>query len=155
MVGNGECDVDKNTVEDLLNTSNIASTFNIAIAPKQDQSLLQQQWARSHKMTPLQLIDTLRLALAAERHILRFDYVSLHLRCLTLLHRLLTVLPDKSSQCSCPRHNEQEVKFVVLDIFDLASRSETIALKQASEVVSEFIEREGSVERDRLEKMGV
>ena len=106
-------------------------------------------------MTPLQLVDTLHLALAAEGHILRFDYVSLHLRCLTLLRILRTVLPDKSRQCACHHHDEKEAKLVVLDVFDLASRSETSALKQASEVLNKFIEREGSVERDRLKKMGV
>jgi hypothetical protein len=144
-----------NTVEDLLNASNITSTFNIVAALDKDKSCLQRQWARSHKMTPLQLIDTLHHALAAERHILRFDYISLHLRCLTLLHALRTVLVDKSRQCSCHHHDEKEAKVVLLDIFNSACRSQTSGLKKASEVLNEFIEREGSVERDRLEKMGL
>ena len=142
-----------NTVEDLLNTSNIASTFNNATAPEEDQSLLQRQWTKSHKMTPLQLLDTLHLALSAERHILRFDYISLHLRCLRLLRTLRTILNYKSRQCSCHHHDQKEAKLAVLDIFEFASRSKTWALKQACEMVNEFIEREGSVERDRLEKM--
>ena len=144
-----------NTVEDLLNTSKIASTFNNASSPEEDQSRLQRQWARSHKMTPLQLADTLHLALAAEEHILRFDYVSFHLRCLTLLRTLRTILSDKSRQCSCHHHDDKEAKLAVLHIFELASRSQTSALKQASELINEFIEREGSVERDRLEKTAV
>ena len=144
-----------NTVEELLNISNVASALNITTAPEKNQSRLQRQWARDHKMTPLQLIDTLHLALAAERRILRFDYVSFHLRCLSLLGTLRTVLRNKSRQCSCHQHHDKEAKLAVLNIFDLASKSQTWALKQASELVKEFIEREGSVERDRLEKMGV
>ena len=104
-------------------------------------------------MTHLQLVDTLHLALAAERHILRFDYISLHLRCLRLLRTLRTIFNNKSRQCSCHHHDEKEAKLAVLDIFQLASKSKTRALKQASEMVNEFMEREGSVERDRLEKM--
>ena len=142
-----------NTVEGLLNTSNVTSTSKIPAAPEKDQSLLQRQWAKSHKMTPLQLLDTVHLALAAEGHILRFDYLSLHLRCLSLLRTLRTVFPDKSRQCDCHHHGEEEAKLLVVDIFGSASRSDTWALKRASEVINEFIQREGSVERDRLEKM--
>ena len=108
-----------NTVEDLLNTSNVTSTSKIAAAPEEDQSLLQRQWAKSHKMTPLQLLDTLHLALAAEEHILRFDYISLHLRCLSLLRTLRTVFPDKSRQCACHHHDEKEAKLAVVGYFSV------------------------------------
>ena len=144
-----------NTVEDLLNTSNVTSTSKTAAASKENQSLLQRQWAKNHKMTPPQLLDTLHLALAAEKHVLRFDYISLHLRCLSLLHTLRTAFPDKSRQCECHHHDQKEAKLVVLDVFQWAARSNTSALKRASEVLDKFIEREGSVERDRLENIGV
>lgn len=39
-----------------------------------EQGCLRQQWTTSHKLTVLQLLETMRDANAAEQHILRFDY---------------------------------------------------------------------------------
>lgn len=52
----------------------------LPVHPNKPQGLLQRQWTESHKMTLLQLLDTLRHAIAAEEHMLRFDYFSLPLR---------------------------------------------------------------------------
>ena len=66
-------------------------------------------------MTLLQLLDTLRHAIAAEEHMLRFDYFSLHLRCLCLLRTLRTSLDDKLRQYfgSAYIENETQLPFVV------------------------------------------
>ena len=76
------------TVEELLKGQNYGSTSMNASSQEKDASLLHRQWAKTHKLTPLQLLDTLHRAIAAEEHMLRFDYISLHFRCLRLLRTL-------------------------------------------------------------------
>ena len=124
---------------------------NITTTREKDQSLLQRQWAKSHKLTPLQLLDTLHHAIAAEERMLRFDYVSFHIRCLRLLRTLGTVLDNKWRQIFGCKYfeKETEVGLLVLHIF-IAAETDGSILKQASEIVHELIEREGSVECERL-----
>ena len=71
-----------------------ASTSNGSASREKGQTLLQRQWAKTHKLTTLQLLDALHHALVAEKYMLRFDYVSFHLRCLPLFHSLRTFLDD-------------------------------------------------------------
>ena len=145
-------------VEDLLNDRRFASTFNnITTAQKRDQSLLQRQWAKSHKMTPLQLLDTLHHAIAAEEHIIRFDYISLHLRCRRILCTLQTVHEDTLRRYIGRNGIEKNthLAFVVLYIFLESAESDRSILKRASETLHKFIEREGSVECDRLKEICV
>src|SRR5277367_6614755 len=100
MEENGGATLTIDIVEDLLNDPKLASSFNnIDTAQKKDQSLLQRQWAKSHKMTPLQLVDILHHAVAAEEHMIRFDYITLHLRCLRMLRTLQIVSDDTLLQC--------------------------------------------------------
>ena len=152
----GDATLTISTVEDLFNDPKFASTNNTTTTTtrNKDHSLLQRQWAKSHKMTPLQLLDTLHHAIAAEEHMIRFDYISLHLRCLRILHILRTVLNDMSRERFGRNYIEKETElaFVVLYIFHMATKSDSSILKRASEVVHEFIEREGSVECDKLEE---
>jgi hypothetical protein len=163
----GDATLTFDTVEGLLNDRKFVSTSTADTTETSEQSLLQQQWAKSHKMTPLQLLGTLRDAIVAEEHMLRFDYFSLHLRCLRLLRTLQTVLDQKLQRCFGYGYieNETQLPFLVYYIFEAAVGSgkieeilkvreggESLMLKQASEVVHEFIEREGAVECDRLKK---
>lgn len=167
LIKTGDATLTINNVEDLINDPKFASASNITAAEEKDRSLLQRQWAKSHKLTPLQLLDTLRLGIAAEEHMLRFDYISLHLRCLRLLRTLQTIVDDVLHEVfgTKPIENESQLVLVVFYIFELSdtsektleilklkSGSESPILKRASEVVQEFIEIEGSVECDRLQE---
>lgn len=88
----GDATLTISTVETTI--QNLHLTSNTTTAQKKDRSLLQRQWAKSHKKTPLQLLDTLHHAIAAEQHIIHFDYLSLHLRCLRMLRALQIVLDN-------------------------------------------------------------
>lgn len=134
------------------------------------QSLLQTQWAKSHKITPLQFLDTLRHAIAIEEPMLRFDYFSFHLRCLGLLRGLRNALDDKMRQYfgSDYLENETQLPFVVGYIFQVANGTASIGettrlrdnltslmMTRAAAVVKEYIEKEGDAESNKLEKMCV
>lgn len=163
----GDATLTFDTVEGLLNEKKLVSTSPVDTNETSEQSLLRRQWAKSHKMTPLQLLDTLRHAIAVEEHMLRFDYFSLHLRCLRLLHTLRELLDQKLQQYFGPNYieNETQLPFLVSYIFEVAAGSgkigkvlkvkdgsESLMMKRASEVVHEFIGREGAVECGKLEK---
>src|SRR5947207_8299970 len=121
-------------------------------------------------MTPLQLLDTLRHAITVEEPMLRLDYFSLHLRCLELLRSLRTLLDGKLRQYFGNDYIEKETQlpFIVAYIFQVASGSarieetmrirggvESLMLKRTGEFLKEYIEREGRVECDKLEKICV
>ena len=146
----GDATLTISTVEDLLNDPKFASTNNTTTAQKKNRSLLQRQWTRSHKLTPLQLLDTLHHAIAAEEHVIRFDYISLHLRCLRILRTLRTVYDDMLRERFGRNYigKETQLAIMVLYIFLMAAESESSILEQASVVLHESIEREGSVECD-------
>lgn len=105
-------------------------------------------------MTPLQLLDTLHHALAAEERIVRFEYISLHLRCRRILCTLRTVHDEALRQYI--KRNDMEkntyLAFVVLYIFVETAKSDGSLLKRVTETLLEFIEREGSVECDGLKE---
>ena len=131
------------------------------------QSLLQKQWAKSHKITPLQFLNTLRHAIAVEEPMLRFDYFTFHLRCLALLRNLRTVLDGKMREYFGNDYleNETQLPFVIAYIFQLANGVATIGettrlrdmtsvmMTRAAAVVNEYIEQEGHVESDKLWKI--
>jgi hypothetical protein len=155
------------TVEDLLKGPNYASTSTITTTQEKDSSPLHRQWAKTHKLTPLQLLDSLHRAIAAEEHMLRFDYITLHLRCLRLLRTLKTVFDDRLRRFFGRNYiqKESQLYLLPLSILMMAAKSEEIResrglktgfenpiLKRTSEVISELIELEGSIECDRLEE---
>ena len=147
-------------VDELLHNRQFLPAGSIA-------TMLERQWAKSHKMTLLQLLDTLRNALATEEHILRFDYFSAHERCMRVLHALQTSLDDKLRQYFGAAYIEKDTQlpFIVGYIFYLAVGTEKFEesmkskgiikskiLKEAGVIVDGFIKREGRVECDKLEK---
>ena len=150
----GDSTLTINDLDNLLSARNFESNSNVATARKGDPSLLQRQWAKSHKITSLQLIDTLSHAIAAEERTIRFDYLSLHLRCLRILRDLRTVYDDIFRHRFGRNYveNETQMPLVVVYIFHLAKVADGSVLKLASDVVQEFIEREGSVEINRLDE---
>jgi hypothetical protein len=134
------------------------------------QSLLQKQWVESHKLTPLQFLDTLRHAIAAEEPMLRFDYFTFHLRCLSLLRDLRNVLDNKIRQYFGNDYleNDTQLPFVVGYIFQVANGTADIGeitrlrdnltslmMTRAAAVVKEYIEKEGNTENAKLEKICV
>ena len=162
-----------NTIEDLIMNPQFASTLPNTPLPGDDENLapkhspLQKQWLKSHKMTPLQLLDTLRNAISAEEYMLRFDYISLHTRCLRLLRTLRTALDDQLRDHFGPRYidDERHLCYVIYFIFSEAAEPkisggttkpktifESSMLKEASAVVETYIKQEGSMECDKLEK---
>jgi hypothetical protein len=151
------------SVEELFRDQRI-----VASSPTQsdDWTLLYQQWAKSHKMTVQQLLATLADALNAEASVIRFDYFSLHLRCMRLLKTLRDTFDEKFQQYFGPEYmeNETQLPFTVGYIFMAATSSgkaadhlrirdaKSIMMQGASDVVQELIKREGSVEKEKLEK---
>jgi hypothetical protein len=155
------------TVEGLLEDSAIASTAtSLTTSSDDDLRSLRLQWTKSHKLTVLQLLETLRDATAAEQYMLRFDYFSLHQRCLAILRKLRDVHAEKFHQYGHGRiEHDFQLALIVPQIFHVASETakaeeefkmkniESRMLRRSSEVVDEFIGREGSVESTKLAKM--
>ena len=152
------------TVEDLLMSQKSASSQHNAAPLDEDQSRIQKQSAKDHKMTPLQLLDTLCNAISAEEHILRFDYISFHVRCLRFLRTLRTLLDHQLQDHFGPKYINDETQpfHVIYSIFQESAEFgksqnqkpvlKSSTLKQASEVVEGFIKQEGSLDCDKLEK---
>ena len=160
-VENGDTVLKMSSVYDLLRSHKFAST---PAPPGEDQSWMQKQWTTDYKMTPLQLLDILSKAISAEEHVFRFDYIALHVRCLEFLRTLGTILDQQLRHHVGPNYiaNEAQVCCVVTYIFTEAAgigkwqqrepgfKSSTF--KQVSELVAAFIERQGSLECDKLKK---
>jgi len=139
------------------------------------RALLRQQWAKSHKLSILQLLDAMRDATAAEQCALRFDYVSFHLRCLSLLENLVDVLGDKVQRNLLSMGFYDEINgellpslivhyiFTACAAFDGNLRDakgwrfakDGLVMEQQSAIVAGFIEKEGRVEFEKLKKMGI
>ena len=157
------------TVQKLLDEENTPAILNaIAAKPNEARSLLHKQWAKSHKMTPLQLLSTLRDAIVIEEPMLRFDYISFHIPCLKLLRRVRDVANEKLTQYFGKDYieNDSQLPFVVHYIFQVALGAHTIGEKsklrdnvrsammvKVAGVFREFIQLEGRLESDKLEKI--
>jgi hypothetical protein len=157
------------TVQKLLDEEK-TPTISIAVAAKSSEarSLLHKQWTKSHKMTPLQLLSTLRDAITTEEPMLRFDYVPFHLRCLKLLRGVRDVADEKLTQYFGKDYidNDSQLPFVVHYIFQVAHGTHAIGEKsrlqdnvrsammvKVAEVFREFILREGRAESAKLAKI--
>ena len=162
----GNATLTLDTVQNLLdNWKGPMASAVVESASDRTQSLLQKQWAKSHKMTPLQFLDTLRHAIAVEEPMLRFDYFTFHLRCFGLLRNLRNVLDGKMREYFGNDYleNETQLPFVIGYIFQVANGTACIAemtrlrdnltslmMTRAAAVVKEYIEREGQVESNKL-----
>jgi hypothetical protein len=130
------------------------------------QSLLQSQWSKSHKMTPLQLLEALRHALETEEPAMRFDYFSMHIRCFEILRQLRhdADFGDKYIE------NDAQLPTVVSWIFRVAAANATNAqlsrtlrgldvgsamMTKAAGVLKKVIDREGRMESEKLGKICV
>ena len=169
-VGTAKTQLTLHTVERLLDDRVVTAKSLSVSSRSRFQSPLHQQWAKSHKLTVLQLLNALRDAMASEQHMLRFDYFSLHQRCLRLLRNLRSALDDKLRRYIGPNYieNETQLPTIVGCIFQIAAESgktadrvkfkdgfQSLMMKNAAEIVEEFIGQEGDVERTKLEKMRI
>jgi hypothetical protein len=103
--------------------------------------------------------------MASEAAIIRFDYFSLHRRCLRLLKTIQTTLDHKFRQYFGPDYleNDTQLPFIVGWIFVVATSSKKAAdeiklrevqssmMQRVSEIVEEMIKKEGDVETTKLE----
>ena len=118
-------------------------------------STLHQQWSKSHKSTVIQLLEALWDVTAAEQHMLRFDYFSLHQRCLVILqvHILWNVHNEKFHEYGHGRlEHDSELALIVSEIFKvtlgsvkaaeeykLKSVGKSQMMRRMSEIVDELI----------------
>jgi len=164
----GDLSLTLETVEGLLKDKKIQlPTFeqeqSEGQAPERGQSVVQKQWAKSHKLTVLQLLEALRYAMIAERYALRFDYISFHLRCLDLLRAIRQELDAKFRQYFTDDYieNETQLPFLVGYIFMVASsthkmeevihaETESLMVLRAAGVLDKFIEDKSILECKKL-----
>jgi hypothetical protein len=114
------------TMDNLLNGPNYEPTSTIAARTKIRACCTVN--GMTHKLTPLQFLDTLHRGLAAEEYMLRFDYISLHFRCLRLLRTLRTVFDDMLRRFFGRNYIERDTRLhlLVSTIFIMAAESEDI-----------------------------
>jgi hypothetical protein len=167
LLGKGDVMLTLDTVEGLLQAGEVASTSLVPNGAPRDQMVLRRQWNKSHKLTVLQLLSTLRDAMAAEEHMLRFDYFAFHLRCLKVQKSVQRAVDDKLRQYFGPRYieNDTQLPFALAYIIQVAGETEkfgervkskdgfkSLIMARASDTIEEFIPLEGEVECDKLER---
>jgi hypothetical protein len=160
---NGNLTLTYESVEELLRDEGDAH-FNGG--ESNDGAVVHRQWAKSHKLTVLQLLATLTDAMASEAAIIRFDYFSLHRRCLRLLKTIQTTLDHKFRQYFGPDYleNDTQLPFIVGWVFTVATFSKkaadeiklrgvhSVMMQRVSEIMEDMIKKEGEVEMAKLEK---
>jgi hypothetical protein len=155
------------TVESLLQDCAVAPA---SATISSDRKFLRQQWTKSHKLTVLQLLETLRDSTAAEQYMLRLDYFALHKRCFLILRELRNSLDEEFLENFNSRDfvdDDTELMFMVpcllmvtTGLAKVAKAAESLGLtvenpmmKKAGEVLDEVIGREGGVELEKLVNM--
>ena len=127
-------------------------------------SVLQKQWSKSHKLSVLQLLHALQYSVAAERHALRFDYFSFHLRCLDLLRAIRNELDGKFRQYFGQEYieNDTQLVFLVSYIFMVASNTQQVGeyiktdtvesriMSRTAGVLEAFLKDKGVLECEKL-----
>jgi hypothetical protein len=136
------------------------------------QRLLQTQWSKSHKMTPLQLLEALRHALETEEPALRFDYFSIHVRCFKTLRQLRDAVDQDLRKYFGDKYieNDTQLPTVISWIFRVVAANATSVqldralrglnvgsaiMTKAAGVLKKVIEREGRIESENLSKICV
>ena len=136
----------------------------------QRQSLLESQWSKSHKMTPLQLLGALRRALEVEEPMLKFDYLTFHVRCLQVLRQVRDAVDVDLRKYFGDGYleNDSQLPTMVGYIFSVVavntSNAElnrllrgldvaSILMTRAGNVLKNILEHDGRVEADKLAKV--
>lgn len=69
---------------------------------------IRNRWNRSHHLSHLQVLELLRSALMSEHKALRYDYISMHFRCLEFLHKLQAEIDEDLISQFGPGYVERE-----------------------------------------------
>ncbi|MCJ1287916.1 hypothetical protein MMC26_007268 [Xylographa opegraphella] len=124
-----------------------------------------RQWEKSHRLSQLQLLQTLRAALTHEIPRLQFNYVALHQRCIGLLRRLRENLHEDFVRYISPEYldNESQLAFVVIYILQVAwgaartseqlgirARVGSALLGRAGKILESLVEEQGDKEIKKL-----
>jgi len=86
---------------------NIEGIFN-ELNRKSVSERLQNRWKTSHQMSNLQLLELFRVALVSEYKVLRYDYISMHFRCLDFLRQLRIEIDEDLRTNFGPDYLERE-----------------------------------------------
>ncbi len=69
---------------------------------------LRNRWNTSHQLSHMQLLEIFRSALLAEQKVLRYDYISMHFRCLDFLRLLRVEIDEELKSQFGPEYLERE-----------------------------------------------
>ncbi|KAJ3089487.1 hypothetical protein HK102_006278 [Quaeritorhiza haematococci] len=167
---NGNVALTVENIEQLLAEMNPSATA----AMVNSKQKLRHQWLATRHLTPIQLLHALRVALASDEASLRFDYISLHTRCIRFLRNLNVALRPKLVQYFGNQYleNESQLSNLVGYVLMIGTQSRRIAemsgltktarkigggaevvsriLARSAEVLDNTIEQEGDVECIKL-----
>jgi hypothetical protein len=136
------------------------------------QGVLKSQWSKSHKLSPLQLLESLRPALETEEPALRFDYFSMHVRCFQILRQVRDEIDQDLRNYFGDKYieNDTQLPTVVSWIFRVVAGNATnvqlnralrgldvgsAMMAKAASVLKKVIDREGRVESEKIGKICV
>ncbi|TVY20665.1 hypothetical protein LARI1_G001186 [Lachnellula arida] len=143
-------------------------TMSMQNRPK--KSLL-PKFAKSHRLTTLQLLMALESSMTNESFDFNVNYFSLHMRCFRLLRTIVAEMDPVFIKYFGPQYLEKEsqLPFLVGYIFQAVSTSSKAGdvyfpkiksdekgskmLIQVSQIVARFIESEGEVEIEKVKKV--
>ncbi|MCJ1407255.1 hypothetical protein MMC19_001326 [Ptychographa xylographoides] len=124
---------------------------------------VRNRWNRSHQLSPLQLLELLRSALTVEYKALRYDYISMHFRCLQFLRELRDLIDEDLRSQFGPEYLEREdqlstlVGYILMDALtyerampagsDIGSM---IMISKASGLMRKLIASSGGMENKKL-----
>ncbi|KAL9064344.1 MAG: hypothetical protein Q9161_008944 [Pseudevernia consocians] len=149
--------------------ANIEALLDEVIVNDPDKQALKDRWDKTHQLGTTELLDTLKDAMAAEKVGLKYDYFSMHERCLHLLRTLRTQLHDQLVGFFDYDYiaQENEIADIVSLILSEAAGKEIMAQKkkkelngeglrslmfeQAGSIVREVVVAEGDVESGKLQ----
>lgn len=160
---------------DVADTQNQVGSFRAGLKTMLSQNGrkkdLRPQFAKTHKLTTLQLLNALEVNMVHESFAFNVDYFSLHIRSFKLLRTIVAEMDSIFLEYCGPGYLEKEsqLPFMVGMIFrisfgttkameDFLPRlrrgNETFsgALDQASKIVQRFIKKEGQVELEKVKK---
>jgi hypothetical protein len=163
--GNGHTQLTAEIVEGLLLDNRAGASKTVGVRSR-DQGLVRKQWAKTHNLSIMQLLEAMRDATAVEQCSLRLDYFSLHQRCRRLLKTLVSVLGDNLRQFFNLDQDTLRPAVVVPHILRAVAMelsgaeswrdgNESLVMKQAGAIIEEFIKRKGSEECKKLQKMNI
>ena len=86
---------------------NLEAIFNEANQRGLPQHL-RNRWNKSHQLSHMQVLEILRSALLVEYKVLRYDYISMHYRCLDFLRQLRVEIDEDLKSQFGPEYLERE-----------------------------------------------